>query len=673
MKQLFFFITFIYSVNTASSQSLNIHLKNGDIVKYGSSTFDYVDFSEIGDSEESDIVGVYYLRKGTLLEGQFRLYESGNIRYNQYMSSYVYDNINPNNQYSANGFAVPSNGYDHIAFVHYYKDDTWLGYEKGLYVERGPYFQKEDVMLNVPKFCNKIVIITQKDYPPVLHELSLVQDKKLMKVRKINNHIYVRTALNQNEDIITDYLLFDNNNYTWNATYLGSKDATDEVILTNMIHYLFDSTGPLFITDPAPWHLWAQHGYCIPTITASHSLTSDDIGSVWEDQLGRQYNIGNISGNTIYLLPFIKETEFTSVYTRDWKSPTSINNPTITTLTHVSGSTHFDQIISSSYGTTQLRPMMTLDHRTMFADGKEVIEDGTYYCDEFVISETLNCTDPWTVESWFPVVQKEVGAILTETFTIHGLATIYDTVLDMKKSYIFCAYGANQVKHLVPTSTMLGYDVYGMMPRAKKGNYAIPYLANDLSRSDEWVIRNESYLYDINKQPDRFISFFKNSTTGDMKIGCASGLSLIRGITVDSLRNKVFKVYKTGDRDLLSCSPSNNNKAYFKVLADSHFENSIIPANYKAQFSTYLCYFDPMANEGQVYWYKDGNNYVIYAHYQEAQNKQAINLPKEMEGKRVEIIDKTDGITLLTDIVETGRIYLNADATDHNYIVLKTK
>ena len=80
-----------------------------------------------------------------------------------------------------------------------------------------------------------------------------------------------------------------------------------------------------------------------------------------------------------------------------------------------------------------------------------------------------------------------------------------------------------------------------------------------------------------------------------------------------------------------------------------------------------------MANKGQVYWYKDGNNYVIYAHYQEAQNKQAINLPKEMEGRRVEIIDKTDGITLLTDIVETGRIYLNADATDHNYIVLKTK
>ena len=79
-----------------------------------------------------------------------------------------------------------------------------------------------------------------------------------------------------------------------------------------------------------------------------------------------------------------------------------------------------------------------------------------------------------------------------------------------------------------------------------------------------------------------------------MKIGCASGLSLIRGITVDSLRNKVFQVYRTGDRDLFSCSPSNRNKAYFKVLADSHFENSILPIaenqkiNYKYHRDTTL-------------------------------------------------------------------------------------
>lgn len=671
MKQLIVITTLFCSINTLSSQSLNIHLKNGDIVKYAPSNFDYIDFSEKGDVDGSDIVGVFYVRKGTLLEGQFRLYDSGDIKYNQNMNSFVYDNINPNYQYSANGFAVPSNGYDHIAFVHYYKDDIWLGYEKNLYVERGPYFQKEDVLLNLPHSCNRIIIITQKNYPPVLHELTSGQDRKLMKVTKTDRHIYVRTALNHSEDVITDYYLYDNNNYTWSATYLGSKETTDEIILNNKIHGMGDSTGPLFITDPAPWHLWAQHGYCIPTVDADHLLTLDDIGSTWRDQRDREYKIGKIDGNRLYLLPIIRETEFKGVYTRDWKSPTSANNPDISFLTHISGGLHTDAFSCTYNSTTQLRPMMLLNSRKYLADGKEISENGIYYCDEFVISEVLNCTDPWTVESWFPVVQKEIGAVLTQTFTIHGLSCMYDTNLEMKKSYIFCAYGANQVQHLVPINTMDGYDVYGMMPRAKKGDYAVPYLANDLKRGGETVYRSESHLYDINKQPDRFITFFKNPKTGDMKIGCASGLSLIRGITVDSIRNKVFKVYKDGDRDLLSCSPSNKNKAYFKVLADSHFEDAIIPANYSVQFSTYLCYFDPMANVGQVYWYKDGSNYVIYAHYQDAQNRQIINLPKEMEGLRVEIVDKTDGVTLITDVVENGKIYLNADDTNHNYIVLR--
>ena len=675
MRQFIIVIISLFSVNTVFSQSLNVHLKSGDIVKYDSSNFDFVDFSEKGDDEESEVLGVYYIRKGTLLEGQFRLYESGDVRYNQWMSSYVYNNINPNNQYFANGFAVPSNGYDHIAFVHYYNGDTWLGYEKDLYVEIGPYFQDKDVLLNVPKFCDKIIIITQRDYPPVLHELSSVLDRKLMKVTKTNSHIYVRTKLNDKEDIIISYVINGNNAFTWEAAYLGSRESSDEIILNNMIHWFGDSTGPLCITDPAPWHLWAQHGYRIPSVYADHALTTDDIGSIWKDQRNREYKIGAIDGRIIYLLPIIRKTEHDGVFTRDWKSPTSNNNPEIVSLTHISGGVHTN-FFSCNYNSdnTQLKPLMLLDYRKFIADGNEIANDGVYYCDEFVISEILNCTDPWTVETWFPSpIQKEIGAVLTQTFTIHGLASMYDTVLDMKKPYVFSWYGANQVQHFVPISTMSGYDVYGMMPRAKRGNYAVPYLANDLNRSDEWVCRSADNLYDIDKQPDRFITFFKNPTTRDMKIGCASGLSLIKGITVDSLRNKVFQIYEAGDRDLLSCSPSNRNKAYFKVLADCHFENSIIPANYKAQFSTYLCYFDPMANIGQVYWYKDGSDYVIYAHYQEEHDNLAINLPKEMDGLSVDVVDKTDGITLLTNDIKNGQVHITADATDHNYIVLKTK
>ena len=80
-----------------------------------------------------------------------------------------------------------------------------------------------------------------------------------------------------------------------------------------------------------------------------------------------------------------------------------------------------------------------------------------------------------------------------------------------------------------------------------------------------------------------------------------------------------------------------------------------------------------MANIGQVYWYKDGSDYVIYAHYQEEHDNLAINLPKEMDGLSVDVVDKTDGITLLTNDIKNGQVHITADATDHNYIVLKTK
>ena len=639
------------------------------------------------------------LKEGTVTYGQFILV-TGVPKQIAVMNMYTYEGIDPSKSYVVSGFGIPSAGYDHIAFIHYYNGNTWLGYDSNFYAEIGPYFCDTDSLLTIPENCNKIVINQQREYDaPSLSELTLgekiisqellnnsgssSEGNKMMKIVKGSNRILMRTSLNDAEDIIVSYTLNGNNGFTWDCTYLGSKDASDDEILENCIQVMGDSTGPLGITNPAPWHLWAQHGYCIPYITATHTLTSDDIGSVWKDQRDREYTIGNISGNNIYLLPTVRATEYSGVYTRDWRSPTGVNNPQITSLTHVSGATHTDGITATSYSDTQLRPMMVLADRKFIADGNEITENGTYHCNEFVISQTMNCTDPWTVESWYPVIQKEVGAILTETFTMCGLSCRYDTILNMQKPYIFTWYGANQIQHFVPIATMPDCDVYGMMPRSK--SYSSPHLANNLSRSAEWVYRATNLtgdkannnLIDINKQADRFITFFKNNQTDEMKIGCAGGLSLTRGLTKDSARNQICRVYQDGDLEILSISPANRNKGYFKVLTASNFENSILPASYIGQFSTYISYFDPMANEGQVYWYKDGNGYVIYAHYQTAQTKTAIKLPVCMEGLSVEVVDKTDGMALFTDIISDGIIYISATAFGDNnldnYIVLTAK
>lgn len=742
---------------------------------------------------------------GTVTEGQFYSKNDGSVISNTKMKTALYTNVSVSKTYTTRGFGLPSSGYTNVAMVHYFHNSTWLGYEESLPTQ-GPFEQVEELALTLPSNCNRIAICTQISYSPVLVETSLgarinSQDLKdaiaankaalaelvgsgegkLMKVTKAGTTIYVRTALNSDEDIITSYIQTDNGNYTWGNTYLGSKNLSDSGIMSNMIHQMGDSTAPLFITDPAPWHLWMQHGYCVPTITATNSLTAADIGSTWKDQSNREYKIGSVSGNLITLLPTVraytlegtvtlqnfyrtnsgalpslvtnanmKMYEYavtseltykvsgarlpssgytniaivvflngstvlgyddslpnqgdytvsnheiiiptgcnkvvvsthkdynvtfaiTDVYTRDWKSPTTANSPAITKLTHVSGATHTSQITASSWNYTQLKPMMTLAARKMTADGREVTEDGVYYCDDFVISEQLECTDPWTVQTFFPsVVQRNIGAVINETFAIHGMTCRYDTVLDMRKPYVFVAYGASQVQHFVPVESLEGYDVYGMMPRSKR--YYAPYVVNSTSRSGEVAIRSgtaASGLLNANKQVDRYITFFKNDDTSDMKIGCASGLSLTKGITIDSKRNDVFRVYQTGDDNILSISPANRNKAYFKVLSDRNFTHGVLPGTFIANFSTYMSYFDPMANEGQVYWYKDSGGYVVYAHYQEAYRKVAINLPKEMENLVVSVIDKTDGMTLLTDAVSGGKVYVSADGTESNYIVLK--
>lgn len=119
-------------------------------------------------------------------------------------------------------------------------------------------------------------------------------------------------------------------------------------------------------------------------------------------------------------------------------------------------------------------------------------------------------------------------------------------------------------------------------------------------------------------------------------------------------------------------SYSNRNKFYISLIIGEYFEHNALPAGFIETFSTYFSYFNPESNVGQVYWYKDGNGFVIYAHYQTANTNVPVNLPSEMDGLQVEVVEKTDGVTLVTDSIANGRVYVTTDSSDHNYIVLKT-
>jgi hypothetical protein len=345
---------------------------------------------------------------------------------------------------------------------------------------------------------------------------------------------------------------------------------------------------------------------------------------------------------------------------------------------YVSGEAiHTDDVILNGARASnfQISPVLESVNRKFLCDGSEIKDDGTYRCAEFTITETLIGLNPATVTTWYPSPVRESEMVrFTYNYTFSGLGTRFDVGIDVKYPICCDFFGGNQAQH---TLNIEGYDIYVFAPRSKKqvAGHAtdVPFKNNPSDQSSRSIVcnRNTSDCYDVDKMPDRLVSYLQDSSDDSKLIGFASGLSLTRGITRDSIRNQVYEEGNTVEMFSLTHTVGYTNKAYFKVLVGSAFENAIIPAGYIAQFSTYLSYFNPKDNKGQVYWYKDGNDYVVYAHYQDANTNLAINLPSEMEGLSAEVIDKTEGITLITEIVNNGKLYITSDSASNNYIVIR--
>jgi hypothetical protein len=155
----------------------------------------------------------------------------------------------------------------------------------------------------------------------------------------------------------------------------------------------------------------------------------------------------------------------------------------------------------------------------------------------------------------------------------------------------------------------------------------------------------------------------------------AAGLSLVSGDTVKDKRNQNIPISEDtndGHYRLGSFSPSNINKFYIAAVNTAPFasDNFHFPTTYFKEINYYTCYFDPQDGL-QVFWYKDGNSFIIYVHSQKALAKQSLNLPKFMEGLKLKVVEKTEGVSLLVDTIQNSKIFVNADA-ESNYIVLQT-
>lgn len=518
-------------------------------------------------------------------------------------------------------------------------------------------------------------------------ELDTKEDKKTSGIMKVhvygtetalgNDLFYIRTPYNKakTKDILLVYYTNNNGLISPKAAYVGDPLLSDIELMTStyLVSSHSDSTAPLF-NSSVYWHLFAQHGYVIPRISNTVNMTSADVGAVWKDQLNREYTIGDVTSTVIQLLPVIIRGE-EGKDTRGWKTP---NDTAIATLYHVSGGVITDTFQTNNLSTTQLRPIMKSYNRKFYVDGQEITASGDYYCNDFNASESQIGYDPAYIENWYPLpdlTNVPEMARFTWSYNFKGANCCVNTTIDIRRKAECQSYGATQQQTFLDKGD---YKAMFMIPKAAPRNgkeLDKPFNSPATSSPAYGFFRTPTYLKDVNKPIDRLIAFLQNPNDGTFLVGMAAGLSLVSGDTTTEKRNANIPI---GDTDshyrLGSLSPGNTNKFYVAAVNTSPFADDgyNFPNTYFKEINYYVCFFDPADNVGQVYWYKDGNSYVIYAHCQSAQNRMALVLPDFMEGLSVEVVEQTDATVLLTSKIQNGNLFVNYNTDDANYIVLKT-
>lgn len=625
-------------------------------------------------------------------------------------ASFRYERYNlPNVFYDTLLFSAKYGSQTNIAVIFYFdKDDNLISEEYrfdssttgGMVFNNAPLHIPDNtayILFNINEYYDGIMYMkTVGEYYDLGQMETDIENikggKKLIKLHvydtepgRNENAFYVRAKYNDTKDILLLYYINLNTLLSPKTAYIGANTLSDADLMAsaNIVSNHSDSTAPLFQSS-LYWHLYAQHGYVIPVVPNTVGLTTADIGALWKDQLDRQYNIGNVVGSSIYLLPVItRGTEGND--TRGWKTP---NNPVITSLTHVSGGTVTTPITVASQSTTQLRPIMKHENRKFYIDGRELTEPGDYEGDDFTVSESQTGYDPASIETWFPTpgaigMPDLTGAVemarFTWSYNFRGAQCCVNTTIDIRRKVECQSYGATQQQTFVDTGN---YKAMFLIPKAANASNGTvlekPFNSPSLGSTGYLFFRNATYLKDVDKPIDRLIAMLHNPNDNTYLVGMAAGLSLVSGETIPAKRNANIPIAtdtNNGHQRLGSFSPSNNNKFYIAAINTAPFADDgyNLPNTYFKEINYYISYFDPAANPGQCYWYKDGNSYVIYSHCQSVQSRVPLTLPDFMEGLSVEIVEQTDNAVLLTDTVQNGKLFVSYNTDDANYLVLRTK
>ncbi|MFA7158371.1 MAG: hypothetical protein WC299_03625 [Kiritimatiellia bacterium] len=492
-------------------------------------------------------------------------------------------------------------------------------------------------------------------------------------VLKQNDTLYVRSFFSPSQDVVIK--VSGRFGYNGQVNFLGGflvpraapmkPEALDQGL---SFHQCGD--------DATPWclngtYIGGNHGASdvIEVTSKAHGLTVADLGSAWRDATNVTFYVLKIfSPDQVWVM---SENKGKEPY---WSFTRALKGPGLTRLED--GKT----LAVESSKLVQLWPACRINRKEYLVDGKNPLAEGApTNCAFLDIAEDYDIVCPDAV---LEAVKKNPGK--ENDFVAPGLAA----VVNNRIAYRFLPQGACVVKHHSAALRDFQLSYMGFIQSAplKRGDFdtheyfvpkTLPFKVGD-QQFDFKAIQDFSFplkagcefmaaknnLEDPANPPDRFIQFLGNTEGGKTarKIGYALGYSLIEGITRPEIRAKNAKmplwIWKT-------------SKTYPHAIDDGMGKE--VKAGTEFDCTAYRQYFDATANTNAtcVYGHRQGDAYILYAHYHRPVEKDLIPLPPSLAGRKVTVIEKTPSVTVLSGAAVTAEGIAVSVTGAYGHIVFK--
>lgn len=461
------------------------------------------------------------------------------------------------------------------------------------------------------------------------------ENKTKITLKKDGDNILIRTAFNDAKDLVRSMALHGNANGAANLTaaklIFKSENIEDP---GERFHSMADSIPPAFQVDVAvnyPWfNVAGNHGLrSITDVTTSvnHGKTSADLGSIWADATGWEFYLIAIVSSRVLRL---------ACKPQDIDGKQRVKVDPVSPAVHVSGAVNTGGFSFTGVSYEYKPSIRDIDVR-LFADDKEITEDGDYNCDVVKVAEFYNIADPTKPNLTPPYLPQNNGLMLA-----YNLTHLFNN--DNSSTHEGVANWDSN--HYTKSHLVIVPQTFSLLTYSNLKNYANNVGIKDGYNFDTGVNFNvnlPAYITivkeDLKNQNFHYNQYTQLIFSGSLPIiGGGYGLLPIdQGTSELQLLN---------DSILEFSSARKGHPRPFTGMTDNKLIRSI----------GYFSYWDASKNPkfSAAYSVKYGNNHYYMIQLKDDCVKETLFMNEPLKNRLYDVIHKTDGLILHTNSSTTN-------------------